>query len=285
MTLRDAISASYDIIYLDYEDGVDDIFRNARLLEQAIDIVNARKIGNEPNIVFCDSMGGLVARYALRSMELKGKDHQTRKFISMDSPHKGANVPVGFQAAVRNLRKMKFSIDAKLFFNLFNVASVPVDMTNNAKLDSANALLNKPASKQMLIYYVDDNLNINNSAHEAFMREYERVGMPQRCFNVAASNGSGSGAFQFPAGATLFGLSDDDTQCQPYGWAYAIYNILFLMYEVRYIGIDVYAKALQNKRASTVFRNHIWQERRYLMGLINDDITYTNFELNSTANM
>jgi len=33
--LIDSIKRFYDIIYLDYTDGVDDIFRNARLLEEA----------------------------------------------------------------------------------------------------------------------------------------------------------------------------------------------------------------------------------------------------------
>ena len=100
----------YDIIYLNYNDGVDDIFRNAQLLEAAIDTVNARKGTNEQNVVLGVSMGGLVARYCLASMEKRGKDHQTRKYISLDVPHKGANVPVGFQAAIRDLRTLNVTV-------------------------------------------------------------------------------------------------------------------------------------------------------------------------------
>ena len=55
-----------------------DIRDNARLLIKIIDWVNAEKItagSEEPNIVLGESMGGLVARYALRTMELEGRPH------------------------------------------------------------------------------------------------------------------------------------------------------------------------------------------------------------------
>ena len=42
-------------------------------------------------------MGGLVARYGLNYMESIGLDHETRLYVSFDSPHAGANVPIGFQ--------------------------------------------------------------------------------------------------------------------------------------------------------------------------------------------
>ena len=104
------IKKAYDIIFLNYNDGVDDIFCNARLLEAAIDTVNSRKVGTEQNVVVGVSMGGLVARYCLASMEKRYKDHQTRKYISLDVPHRGANVPVGFQAAIRDLRTLNVTV-------------------------------------------------------------------------------------------------------------------------------------------------------------------------------
>jgi hypothetical protein len=44
--MRDELKKGYDIIYLNYEDGVDDILHNAKLLEEAIELVNANKILN-----------------------------------------------------------------------------------------------------------------------------------------------------------------------------------------------------------------------------------------------
>ncbi len=40
-------------------------------------------------------MGGVIARYALRKMEDAGMEHQVSLYISHDSPHLGANVPLG----------------------------------------------------------------------------------------------------------------------------------------------------------------------------------------------
>lgn len=93
----------YDIVYVDNKDGTDDIKRNAELFIHALSIINSSAYKNanaSQNIVMGISMGGLVARYALRKMETHGKDHKTWKYISIDSPHKGANVPVGFQGVV-----------------------------------------------------------------------------------------------------------------------------------------------------------------------------------------
>jgi len=112
-SLLDYVDANdYDIVYVDYNNGVDDIRRNAKLFQEAIEWVNAHKDIDEPNVVMGISSGGLVARYALRKMEIEGKNHQTCKYISIDSPHKGANVPVGVQALVRHIE----NLDVNLFW-------------------------------------------------------------------------------------------------------------------------------------------------------------------------
>lgn len=59
-------------------------------------------------------MGGLVARYALRSMEIQNQMHGVDKFISFDSPHLGANVPVGFQKLLEDVD----DVDIRQLFNI-----------------------------------------------------------------------------------------------------------------------------------------------------------------------
>ena len=44
------------------------------------------------------SMGGLVSRYALASMEKNNIPHNTRLWVSYDSPHLGANIPISAQS-------------------------------------------------------------------------------------------------------------------------------------------------------------------------------------------
>jgi pimeloyl-ACP methyl ester carboxylesterase len=259
----------YDIIYLDYGYGVDSIQRNARLLEEAIDTINARNISLmygafQKNVVMGVSMGGLVARYCLASMEQKGKDHQTRKFISVDAPHKGANVPVGFQAAVRDLHKFKFKISTEFLEDALETTvglyteikpPIDIDLTTNVHLQRANDLLNRPASRQMLIYYVNDNSQMDNSLHELFMQEYERVGFPKQCLNVAAANGNGFGQRILGEGQMLFRLGEGG--CTPFREEFANG---FASIEGK---AEIYAKTLYNEQAAQVYQNKITAIKKF----------------------
>ena len=79
----------YDIIYVDWNNGVDFLQKNAFALEAVIAWVNSVKIGTEKNVVLGQSMGGVIARYALADMEQSSLDHKTRLFVSHDAPNKG----------------------------------------------------------------------------------------------------------------------------------------------------------------------------------------------------
>jgi hypothetical protein len=66
--------ASYDLIFVDYRSGTDDITHNASMFQDVLRWVNARKENNaagvrEENVVLGLSMGGLVGRYGLAAME------------------------------------------------------------------------------------------------------------------------------------------------------------------------------------------------------------------------
>ena len=58
--------------------GVDYIQRNARVMIELINYINANKVGNQELVVIGPSMGGLITRMALRYMEMNGMDHKTR---------------------------------------------------------------------------------------------------------------------------------------------------------------------------------------------------------------
>ena len=130
--------AGYDLIFLNFNDGVDDITRNAALFEEVVNWVNAQKgSGGEPNVVMGLSMGGLVARYGLAKMTKEGKNTSTRLLITHDSPHQGANVPLGFQHLLTSLpgvvvKGIKLSDASEMF-------------------REAEKLMGATATKQMLI--------------------------------------------------------------------------------------------------------------------------------------
>jgi len=95
----------YDVIYVDWGIGTDYIQNNAELFKKAIRWVNQHKVGNAKNIVMGQSMGGLIARFALKDMEDNGENHDANLFISHDAPHLGANTPVSMQYLMRNISK------------------------------------------------------------------------------------------------------------------------------------------------------------------------------------
>lgn len=186
----------YDIIVLNFpqyspadgiliDGGADFIQRNAMILVELINQINAQKVGNEQNVVIGPSMGGLISRYALRYMEQNSLEHDTRLYLSFDSPHLGANVPIGFQ-------------------HLFNyMAFGPLgDVTLQ---DLVSGVLDSPAAKQMLLDHFKGHLQsgstteFNNSIQlptgapnfrTAFQNELNTMGFPADTRNIAISNGS-----------------------------------------------------------------------------------------------
>lgn len=188
----------YDIIFIDWKDGTADMHLNALLLKKVIKDINSMKIadnnGNkEKNVVLGQSMGGVIARYVLRKMELAGEDHDTRLYISHDAPHQGANVPLGFQYLAKNLRKIYFK------GYLGNIVKFFDDQALN-KISMANT----DAARQLLINYANNDYQIDNSMHIQWQNELKNLGYPQLSRNIAISNGSECGdPYDLPAGANL----------------------------------------------------------------------------------
>lgn len=89
-------SENYDIIYLDLYRNNSYIQNNAYLVQRVIKAVNAIN-GVDSLVVIGASMGGLIARYAIADMEQRGEQHRVKLYGSIDSPHRGANIPLGIQ--------------------------------------------------------------------------------------------------------------------------------------------------------------------------------------------
>lgn len=89
--------------------GADDIIRNAYSIASFIQKINAdlQTVGStEKLVVVGPSMGGLITRYALAYLEKQGINHNTKVWVSMDSPHQGANIPLAIQEDIWFFAKM-----------------------------------------------------------------------------------------------------------------------------------------------------------------------------------
>jgi len=173
---------------VEVDGGTDYIQRNAMILSELINQINNQKVGSEELVVIGPSMGGLISRYALRYMEQNSIDHQTRLYVSWDSPHGGVNVP----------------IDLQYLLNYFAEVN-----GGNADLQAAiAATLSSPASKEMLIDHFSTHIQDGSTFEQdpsillpigatnfrdAFQSELDAMGFPQQTRNISIANGSSNG--------------------------------------------------------------------------------------------
>ncbi len=175
----------YDIFILNFpqyaingqvrDGGADYIERNARVLIELINSINQMKQGNEKLVVIGPSMGGLISRYALRYMEQQQMPHHTRLWISFDSPHHGANIPIGDQQWLDFYGRM--------------VKSELIIKNRDEKIGS-------PAARQMLIKHYNYSSTVGqNEFKDIFDYTINQMGFPvgdtgQPLRKIALINGS-----------------------------------------------------------------------------------------------
>lgn len=196
-----SLKNNYDIVYVDWKNPSADIRDNAALLKEIIIDINDEKHASsslENNIVVGHSMGGLIARYALRTMEISfsqfgGARHETAYFVSLDSPQRGANLPLGLQYAFRDAYWLLFGdfMDGGgVFYGGGVISSSFADMLIN----HAVRVLESPSAKQMMYYYVDSSQNRSTFFHDSWQAVMNEIGYPQGDYlcpieNLAVSNG------------------------------------------------------------------------------------------------
>lgn len=98
--VRELQSKGYDVTLVNFPVGADYIERNAMALVALLQRESAKLATNgstEQISIMGPSMGGLVSRYALAYMEKNSIPHNTKLWVSFDSPHLGANIPIAAQ--------------------------------------------------------------------------------------------------------------------------------------------------------------------------------------------
>lgn len=192
----------YTFVVVDWVNSRQDIIVNAAYVEGLLNYLKCQMINpmddthtNEQFVIIGESMGGLVARYALCDMEHKAslnalggclpqKIHNTRLLFTFDSPNQGVNIPLAYQHLYR---------DAGLFLLGGN------SITQSIVGGMSNILLDATSVKQMLLYHVDTKIPILNTYSEhpfktVFDAALTSLGTnPQYCKVFAMANGSMGG--------------------------------------------------------------------------------------------
>ncbi len=165
--------------------GADYVERNGRTLASYIQNLKATLLQNNSTqnlVIMGPSMGGLISRYALAYMEKKEAEattqiekdkwkHNTRIWVSFDSPHLGANIPMGAQA---------------------NIWFFGNKLRNSSAEEKFNNELNSYAGRQMIIDQFSNTLatmsnNTGQSNNSPYFVQFQN--------NLNSNGVAGSGGF------------------------------------------------------------------------------------------
>jgi hypothetical protein len=180
--LAQYLTEGYDLVLLDYSDARAAMEDNAQVLKALIQQVNQMKTGNAQSIIVGESMSGLVARWALRQMEKDGLAHQVKLMLCYDTPHQGANVPVGLTQLMREASPTLFTQVILKFFA--------------KKWRDYFLAINTPAAKQMLLHWgghLTGGVGNKHPDFDVFRTQLAALGnggYPQNCRNIAVTHGS-----------------------------------------------------------------------------------------------
>lgn len=222
-----------DVIILDFKDGAAKIQANAMVLRALIDTINAMKVTHNELVIIGASMGGLVARYALSYMEQQQENHQTRLFISYDTPHQGAYGSLAGQHLLTTINKVN------------NTPLCLIWLKTAMQIWDRVRFMNSDAAKQMLVYHhsaTDGKKAKPHAMRTAFMNELTALpnnGYPSLSRNIAIACGAGNGTGQgFNAGVEQIKL---DTLIKPINY-YLKIRALPDHSEVRILDLDLNLK-------------------------------------------
>ncbi len=171
--LERLLTAGVDVVLVGFAERHDYIQANAGVVEDCIVRVIAERDGHAPLVVGGIGVGGIITRYALARMENEGRQHETGIYLSVDSPHNGAWIPL-------ILQHMAY------FFERF-------DRPGQAEL------LRSPAAQQTLWAWVPDArysgpVATASSLRAEFLRELRALGeFPRRPIKLGVANGRGDG--------------------------------------------------------------------------------------------
>ena len=95
-------------------------------------------------VLFGYSMGGLIARHALLSVEDEGFQHNIGAYVSLDAPHRGAFIPPALEVISRTMLNLTYG----------GLAQFATKAVLREELGKAVDAYNSPAARQLLGIYI-----------------------------------------------------------------------------------------------------------------------------------
>jgi len=244
--VSDLQNNGYDVVFVNWINGDADITQNGDVFRGFLnEVLNApayRDNQTEEMILVGPSMGGLITRYCLATMEKAKEEHHVKLWFSFDSPQEGAYIPTSLQLSINFLSNAIDNINSR--FSAFT------------HLDNkpANSLyiLNSPAAKQMLLSHYTT-LNINGAQPQSathtpdfskFYNQLHSLGYPLYSKNIAITNGGKDKLYQ-----------DNDN-----------YICYFHTVKKEYVRVHLDTRGLANKNddsRSLIFQGDAWYDATF----------------------
>ena len=163
----------YDVIFVDFRTNGAEIEKNGYALIDFItnDLqlrLNAANSDEQIRMVGI-SMGGLITRFALNTLEQAGCCHDVVLHGTFSTPHRGAHIPLGIQ---------------HLFNELGHNQLATWERGKDART-TFDKVLSCPAAKQMLVHHIN-----GGQAHAQLMQTLQAGGHPEELLSIALTNGS-----------------------------------------------------------------------------------------------
>jgi hypothetical protein len=181
--VQSLLDAGFDIVYINFRDGEGDIRDNGTALRGLLnDVLNSpafRDNLTEEAVLVGASMGGLVTRYALNTMEAANEQHYVRRWYTMDTPHQGAAIPLALQYSVNWLQYTR------------DVAGLISKITwAKSQFESTTGSLNSVAARQMVLQHFFSTTTQGNP-DPLFTQFYGELGntVPKFSWNTSVSMG------------------------------------------------------------------------------------------------
>ncbi len=196
----------FDCVVLDFTDATDAIQKNAYVVAALVSRVRDEMPAGTTMAMVGASMGGLCSRFALAWMEQQQIPHSVRTWISFDSPHGGADIPLGLQ----------YWID---FFSSQSTGAADF-----------RAILQRPAARQMLLHHFTTPATTSGTPdplRATLLSDFAAVGnWPALPRLVSVANGSANGTTQgFAPGAQLIRYEFNNLVTAITGNVWAVPNV------------------------------------------------------------
>lgn len=198
--ISDLRNYGYRIFVISWQNSRKDMRDNAKNLNDFIEYLKCGnligdKASDEEFVIMAESMGGIIANYALMQFEQgqynsickPRKMHNTRLLITLDAPFAGAHIPMGLQKMAEFLS-----------YNFSGASGIPyLPQAAKLYLKNQNLFHDGDAAKQLLISHIQTQSPLGpftytpHNKRNSFIADQNALGKhPKYCKLICASNGN-----------------------------------------------------------------------------------------------